>query len=274
MNAKGYAAMHAKANSSGKELLCTGCGTTLVSQNDIDFCPFCESIVYTNSKSVGASDPGLLSSVSAIKASVEAGKLDEAEKAYAALLDKSKNTALLYNSGILYIRHSNMELANIDYYMEGFMEENAQHRANSTALMYSAKLLLYKAISGISKDIASGAINALNGRYLAFLCHIKLGDYKSAMHVIKEISELPQGKSRDIVLGYSNLVLLSAMGNYKELVPAAEQFISKNGFFVNALYYMSYGLFKTKKAKEAKALLSIIKDDGVNSVDSLLEQIG
>jgi tetratricopeptide (TPR) repeat protein len=254
--------------------MCTGCGTVVVSQNDIDFCPSCESIVYASAKSVGAGDPGLLSAISSIKASIEAGKLDEAEKAYAALFDKSKNAAFLYNPGILYIRHSNLELASIDYYREGFMEENAQHRANATSLMYNAKLLLYKAISAISKDISSGAVDALNGRYLAFLCHVKLGDYKSATHTIKEIAELPQGKSRDIVLGYSNIVLLSAMGNYKDLVPAAEQFISKNGFFVNALYYMSYGLFKTKKAKEAKELLSIIKDDGINNIDSLLKQIG
>lgn len=274
MNARDYAAMHAKSKAAGKEFLCTGCGTALVSQNDMDFCPFCESIVYASGKSVVASDPSLLSAVSSIKNSIESGKLEEAEKAYADLFGKSKNAAFLYNSGILYIKHSNMELANIDYYREGFMEENAQHRANATALMYSAKLLLYKAISTVAKDISSGAVNALNGRYIAFLCHVKLGDYKSAMHTIKEMSELPEGKSRDIVSGYSNIVLLSAMDNYKELVSATEQFISKNGFFVNVLYYMSYGLFKTKRAKEAKALLSILKDDGINNVDNLLKQIG
>jgi len=251
-NINGYIKILERASRHGQRLICLICGTETPTLAGKGMCSNCENALYAGRSALLKSNRQLVNTLDYINAMIKASNYEQALKLYDDLYAASKETALLYAQALLCIRASNYETSLIYYTRNGFMEENALHRARSTQLMSRAKLLLNKAGYMYQNSLANAETK--NTRYMLMLIQLKLKDYKAAQESIELLSK--QGD--EYITNYARMIFYSAVGDFKNSFACADALIKPEGFSINGVYYATLALMKQNRLKDAKRLVTVL----------------
>jgi hypothetical protein len=232
-----------------RPVVCASCGSETLTGSDITFCSNCESVVSAESQSLESGDPSLFSSLNSIRTAVAKGDFEAAASVYDQLLKDRPSPQLLYAFGMMKIEHSNHMVSQIRYDGEGFMEHNAELRAQGSLLVSDAKRLISKCISFSAKESADAPSAYV--LYRMFLCDLKMNDLRSAGVRLARIQDL----EKDGPVGaYAKVVLDSNAGLNGDAAKELERLFKSKTPPANAFYYAAFNAFKLGDPKGAERL--------------------
>ena len=265
MNVKTYIKLLKGVEASSKIYVCPYCGSKTYSKTDQFFCSYCEGLI-PSGRAVPVES---IQQASEINNLVRSSKFDLAFQKYESLADYSINPYFAYAEALAYIELSNYETSQINYTLNGFMEENIVHRNNSIAAFSKARLLLAKSIETAKKEVQGGPETAPY-MHAMFLSYVRLGDFKAASSVLEKTKKL----GSTLVSEYESMVLENNIGEYDKTTEDSVKLLSADMLSVNAAYYLAYALFKKKREKDALAILNAFPGkDEVPAVGRLANEI-
>ncbi len=235
-----------------RAVTCRYCGTATMSFGEMAFCSNCELAVKREDKKAEHADIGISTAdaLERINALCGQGSYKDADALYQGIIKDNSDPAFLYTYGLFCIKYSNFELSKVSYSREGFMEENIDHREESSKIYSRAKTLLYKCIDSIKRD---KEIDQLRGKYVSFLSMIKLGRRRSAEIELKKIRDIDGD-----VYDYASIVFDSYSEGFDSVIKSAEEDISKGKFQNNVPFYLAFALFKKGRFRESMRIAEIM----------------
>ncbi len=239
-----------------RPMVCQFCGEETLSGGDSSFCSNCESQIWTDRKTLEANGRQLMEGLDAIRASLAGEDFDSAGAAYDAIIAGNKDPRLLYAKGIMLIRQSNSEVGKIAYNREGFMDENIAHRDRGARLASEAKRLIAKSLYASRAESAASPSPGL--WYNILLCELRMNNPRGALGALDRL----KASKAQALADYSELLVAQESGDYKGGLGLASRIVESGNPPVNALYYLSFNLFKLGRAAEAGALLKAIEGLG------------
>lgn len=264
-----YRKTFAEAFASKTHLTCSHCGAdTPVHRTgkSVGICQNCENVVKFTRDELMEDNPELAGILDSYVTKLSQQDFDGAIQEYGKALDGSP--ANLYVNGLNYIMHSEHELSLVKYDLAGFMEENARHRLKSIELYTQARLFFNKAI--FTAKNRPGEPPTAEDYYVSLLCNVKLGKLKQARSDFDSVNRA----GAPALAAYAGMVLDTALGRYDYAIRVAGQIAEQRAPAVNALYYISFSLFKLGRLAEAEKAAAIFgKYSDSTRLAALLEDI-
>ncbi len=248
-----YRKAFAEAFASETHVVCSHCGAATPvhrAGRGSAFCQNCENVV-ESTRDEPADNPELAGVLDAYITKLSRQDFDGAVKEYEKALTTNGSPANLYVNGLNYIMYSNYELSLVRYDLAGFMEENARHRLRSIELYTQARLFFNKAIF-MAKN-RPGELPAAEDYYVSLLCNVKLGKLRQAYSDFNSVNR----SGAPALATYAGMVLDTALGRYDYAMRVAGQIALQRTPSVNAMYYISFSLFKLGRLSEAEKVAAI-----------------
>lgn len=240
--------------SSVQRIVCGYCGRATPATGERWVCSHCELAISGTTLSIILNDKERVATLTDIDEHMEANDYQSALAGYDKLIAKYSSPELFYNSGLVYMQWSNFQIESIRYDRKGFMEENAKYRESGSALASKAKLMFNRAYSVCQKGIGTAASANDFAAFTWFMSAIKLGRFRNA----GQIRDLLKSYNSDYMTSYAEMVLNAELGKYAETATFAVQLLKKDRFSANALYYLSWALFKSGKEKDSLRLITTL----------------
>lgn len=231
------------------EVSCAYCAHAATSPDGKEaICDFCENYVNA-AESEFTGDAETKTVLLEVHDLIGKNQWDEAEKKITKLLDDTMDARLLYVCAAFYKYVSDYHYYAMDYGLRGFMHENADNVRESVELAAKSKACLYKALKVINIETSGNRLLHVDLLYIKFMSYIKLNRLVEAKKTLNEMVGL---KNQDLLNAYAEMVY-DVESNSKNAIPSVMKLLARNE--VNAFYYLAKCLARTKRSKEAKAIL-------------------
>lgn len=231
-----------------QKLECSVCGTEALTPSTTDtICQFCESYVPNETTASGDSKEALLR----ITDLLAEKRWDDASELFPKYAGKMADPLVTYGAGIFYWYYSDKLYYDKNYALKGYMEKNAENVSKALYATVEAKRYLYKSMRAINDLTARVAPNEML-LFTKFSIDMRLRRPYMAAKTLVVLNSI--GKN-DLVRDYANMAYAVVRGT-KDAERLLDRLLARGE--LNAFYYLSKHLVKTKRLKEALIVLNKI----------------
>ncbi len=250
-----------------KRIRCGYCGNENAALGGIWICFHCENVNDNTVLLMKLNNTDLMDTLEKVNGFLASDNYEQALAMYGEMVAKYKDPCMTYNYGLMHLQYSNYEIASIRYDRKGFMEENAMHREKGDALASRAKLVLNRASVECQKKIDTENTEGL-WYYTLFIINIKLHRMKTAMRAMDKVKDY----SNEYLNSYCRMIFNAETGNYYNVAKSSVELLGKGQFSPNALYYVSWTLFKAGRLKDSLVLITALDKQLQNSSTVALKE--